>query len=121
VTVQEEPADPARIEATVVTAAMVREGDPEWQGDGDFFSNALSQLFQHWISPALPPGLTDGDVWQAVIVLGADGPQVRVNDDVRFVACAGPAADLVDPSEAVPASRGDARLPDRLLPWPTTT
>ncbi len=34
-----------------------------------------------------------------MIVLGADGPQVRVNDDVRYVACAGPTADLVDPSE----------------------
>jgi hypothetical protein len=98
VTVPEEPADPAGIKATVVTAAMVREGDPEWQGDEDFLNNALRQLFHHWISPALPPGLTEGDVWQAVIVMGAHGPQVRVNDDVRYVACAGRTADLLDPA-----------------------
>lgn len=86
------------IRVQVLRSGTVREGDPNG-ADPTFIPNAIAQMFLHWIGPALPD-IPASDVTQALVVLGADGTaDVRVNDDVLYVAAAGEAAALVDPRD----------------------
>lgn len=91
--------DVNHVRASIVVAGMFREGDPEAH-DAAFFGNAIQQLHQHWIDPALAARSEATEaVRQALIVLHPDGPQVFINDEVEYTAVAGSNADFVKPQD----------------------
>ena len=86
---------PEDIKAQVITKGLIREGDPDL--NPELVSNAIDQMFLHWIRPAV--GLEPNEVHQALVVFDGTSARVTVNDDARFWAIAGENAEIVDPSE----------------------
>ncbi|MFG2106503.1 hypothetical protein [Micromonospora chersina] len=77
-----------KVKAQLMQAGMVREGDPEGS-DADFLPNFIEQMFHHWITP-LRPNIDREHVTRALVVFNSDNSiEVRVNDEVEFIAIAG--------------------------------
>ncbi|MCZ2814920.1 HEPN domain-containing protein [Modestobacter sp. VKM Ac-2984] len=102
-----EPADAGTddqlIKAHVVTTGFVREGDPDAHHP-QFVPNVVGELHRVWIDAELSArgDAAPAAVAQALIVLplseGGD-VEVRLNDEVDFVAVAGEDAQVVDPTD----------------------
>ncbi len=84
------------LRAQVLRTGFAREGDPGLP-DPTFVPNAITEMRRHWIDPALV-SRTHDEPRQALVIFRGDGStEVRINDEVEYLALVGEDDKLVAP------------------------